>query len=107
MEGRPTLAALTPLFGIDLDSADNILFVDESSRIRKVDQKNNIISTIAGTGNIGMTAMAFLLLMLRSEFPGALQQILPEMFYFATSEEPKGYAKIIMDSFLLNQVPWL
>ena len=37
--GSANLAAPLPLFGIDLDSADNILFVDESSRIRKVDQK--------------------------------------------------------------------
>ena len=100
--GPANLAALTPLFGIDLDSADNILFVDESSRIRKVDQKIILYQRLQEQATAGMTAMAFLLLMLRSEFPGALQQILPEMF-ISRLRKSKGMQNN-HGFFLLNQV---
>ncbi|HNP22760.1 MAG TPA: T9SS type A sorting domain-containing protein [Panacibacter sp.] len=101
--GPANLAALTPLFGIDLDSADNILFVDESSRIRKVDQKNNIISTIAGTGNSWYDGDGLLATDASIGIPWGFTTDIAGNVYFATSEEPR-VCKITMDSFLLNQV---
>jgi hypothetical protein len=49
-DGGPALTAeLNTLFGICVDSADNLLLaVTGSTRIRKVDGRTNIISTIAG-----------------------------------------------------------
>ena len=53
---RPTLAALGSPDGVAIDSRGDIYIADGAThRIRKIDIKRNVISTIAGTGNPGFS----------------------------------------------------
>jgi uncharacterized protein (TIGR03437 family) len=54
--GPATAAKLSSPFGVALDAANNIYIADTfNARVRKVDARTGVITTVAGTGQLGST----------------------------------------------------